>query len=240
MGPIGVKAHLAPFLPDHAIINVDAETKGNGAVSAAPFGSAGILCISYLYVALLGKTGVTDSTKYAITNANYLAKKLSQHYPILYTGDNGRVAHECIIDLRPIKAECGITEVDMAKRLMDYGFHAPTMSFPVAGTFMIEPTESESKVELDRFIEAMVCIRDEVRKVESGEWTADDNPLHNAPHTMADVTSEWNRAYSIKEAVYPVAAVAENKFWPTVNRIDDVYGDRNLICSCPSVDTYKD
>lgn len=240
MGPIGVKAHLAPFLPDHALINVSESTQGNGAVSAAPYGSAGILCISYLYVALLGRKGVTDATKYAITNANYLATKLSQHYPILYAGKNGRVAHECIIDLRPIKAESGITEVDMAKRLMDYGFHAPTMSFPVAGTFMIEPTESESKVELDRFIEAMVCIRNEVRKVESGEWSSDDNPLHNAPHTMADITSEWDRAYSIKEAVYPVAAVAENKFWPTVNRIDDVYGDRNLICSCPSVDTYKD
>ncbi len=240
MGPIGVKSHLAPFLPDHSLINITEDNKGNGAVSAAPYGSAGILCISYLYVALLGKKGVTDSTKYAITNANYLATKLSQHYPILYAGKNGRVAHECIIDLRPIKAESGITEVDMAKRLMDYGFHAPTMSFPVAGTFMIEPTESESKVELDRFIEAMICIRDEVRKVESGEWSSDDNPLHNAPHTMADITGEWNRAYSIKEAVYPVAAVAENKFWPTVNRIDDVYGDRNLICSCPSVDTYKD
>ena len=240
MGPIGVKSHLAPFLPDHALVNVDESTKGNGAVSAAPYGSAGILCISYLYVALLGKKGVTDATKYAITNANYLAKKLSQHYPILYTGKNGRVAHECIIDLRPIKAASGITEVDMAKRLMDYGFHAPTMSFPVAGTFMIEPTESESKVELDRFIEAMVCIRDEVRKVESGEWTLEDNPLHNAPHTLADITSTWDRAYSIQEAVFPVPAAAANKFWPTVNRIDDVYGDRNLICSCPPVESYKD
>ena len=240
MGPIGVKSHLAPFLPDHALITVDESTKGNGAVSAAPYGSAGILCISYLYVALLGKKGVTDATKYAITNANYLAKKLSQHYPILYTGKNGRVAHECIIDLRPIKAESGITEVDMAKRLMDYGFHAPTMSFPVAGTFMIEPTESESKVELDRFIEAMVCIRDEVRKVESGEWTSEDNPLHNAPHTLADITDVWNRGYTVQEAVFPVPAAAANKFWPTVNRIDDVFGDRNLICSCPSVDTYKD
>ncbi|TPH18078.1 aminomethyl-transferring glycine dehydrogenase [Litorilituus lipolyticus] len=240
MGPIGVKSHLAPFLPDHALINVSESTQGNGAVSAAPFGSAGILCISYLYCAMLGKQGVTDSTKYAITNANYLAKKLSEHYPILYTGDNGRVAHECIVDLRPLKEASGITEMDVAKRLMDYGFHAPTMSFPVAGTLMIEPTESESKVEIDRFIEAMVCIREEISKVESGEWTGDDNPLHNAPHTMADVTSEWNRAYSIKEAVYPVAAVAENKFWPTVNRIDDVYGDRNLICSCPATDTYKD
>ena len=240
MGPIGVKSHLAPFLPDHALINVSESTQGNGAVSAAPYGSAGILCISYLYVALLGKKGVTDATKYAITNANYLAKKLGQHYPILYAGKNGRVAHECIIDLRPLKAESGITEVDMAKRLMDYGFHAPTMSFPVAGTFMIEPTESESKVELDRFVEAMVCIREEVRKVESGEWSSDDNPLHNAPHTLADITDTWDRAYSIQEAVFPVPAAAANKFWPTVNRIDDVYGDRNLICSCPSVDTYKD
>jgi glycine dehydrogenase len=240
MGPIGVKAHLAPFLPDHALITVDETTKGNGAVSAAPFGSAGILCISYLYIALLGKKGVTDATKYAITNANYLASKLSQHYPILYTGSNGRVAHECIIDLRPLKAESGITEVDMAKRLMDYGFHAPTMSFPVAGTFMIEPTESESKVELDRFIEAMVCIRDEVRKVESGEWSSESNPLCNAPHTLADITNTWDRGYTVQEAVFPVAAAASNKFWPTVNRIDDVYGDRNLICSCPSVDTYKD
>ena len=240
MGPIGVKSHLAPFLPDHALVNVNESTKGNGAVSAAPYGSAGILCISYLYIALLGKKGVTDATKYAITNANYLAKKLSQHYPILYAGKNGRVAHECIIDLRPVKAESGITEVDIAKRLMDYGFHAPTMSFPVAGTFMIEPTESESKVELDRFIEAMVCIRDEVRKVEKGEWTLEDNPLHNAPHTLADITEPWDRGYTIQEAVFPVPAAAANKFWPTVNRIDDVYGDRNLICSCPPVSSYQD
>ncbi len=240
MGPIGVKAHLAPFLPDHALINVSENTKGNGAVSAAPYGSAGILCISYLYIALLGRKGVTDATKYAITNANYLATKLSQHYPILYAGKNGRVAHECIIDLRPLKAESGVTEVDMAKRLMDYGFHAPTMSFPVAGTFMIEPTESESKVELDRFIEAMVCIRDEVRKVASGEWSSEDNPLHNAPHTLADITDTWDRGYTIAEAVFPVPAAAANKFWPTVNRIDDVYGDRNLICSCPPVSSYED
>ena len=240
MGPIGVKSHLAPFLPDHALINVNENTKGNGAVSAAPYGSAGILCISYLYVALLGKKGVTDATKYAITNANYLATKLSQHYPILYSDKNGRVAHECIIDLRPLKVESGVTEVDIAKRLMDYGFHAPTMSFPVAGTFMIEPTESESKVELDRFIEAMMSIRDEVRKVASGEWTSEDNPLHNAPHTLADITATWDRGYTIQEAVFPVPAAAANKFWPTVNRIDDVYGDRNLICSCPPVSSYED
>ena len=241
MGPIGVKSHLAPFLPDHALINVDESTAGNGAVSAAPFGSAGILCISYLYIAMLGKEGVTSATKYAITNANYLATKLSQHYPILYTDPNGRVAHECIVDLRPIKEACGITEMDIAKRLMDYGFHSPTMSFPVAGTLMIEPTESEAKPELDRFIEAMTCIREEVRKVESGEWTLDNNPLHNAPHTLADITdSNWDRAYSISDAVFPVPAVAVDKFWPTVNRIDDVYGDRNLVCSCPPVSTYED
>nr|WP_033078990.1 aminomethyl-transferring glycine dehydrogenase [Thalassotalea sp. ND16A] len=241
MGPIGVKAHLAPFLPDHALINVAESTKGNGAVSAAPFGSAGILCISYMYVAMLGKKGVTDSTKYAITNANYLAHKLSEHFPILYTGNNGRVAHECIVDLRPLKEASGITEMDVAKRLMDYGFHAPTMSFPVAGTLMIEPTESEAKVELDRFVEAMTSIRAEIRKVEQGEWTVEDNPLHNAPHTLADITdASWDRAYSVQEAVFPVAAAAANKFWPTVNRIDDVYGDRNLICSCPAVSTYED
>jgi glycine dehydrogenase len=209
-------------------------------VSAAPYGSAGILCISYLYVALLGKKGVTDASKYAITNANYMAAKLSQSYPLLYAGKNGRVAHECIIDLRPLKATSGITEVDIAKRLIDYGFHAPTMSFPVAGTFMIEPTESESKVELDRFIEAMTCIRDEVRKVESGEWELNNNPLQNAPHTLADITDTWDRGYTIKEAVFPVPAAAANKFWPTVNRIDDVYGDRNLICSCPPIESYID
>ncbi len=240
MGPIGVKAHLAPFLPDHALINVDEVTKGNGAVSAAPYGSAGILCISYLYCAMLGKQGVTEASKYAITNANYVATKLSQHYPLLYAGKNGRVAHECIIDLRPLKASSGITEVDIAKRLIDYGFHAPTMSFPVAGTFMIEPTESESKVELDRFVEAMVCIRDEVRKVESGEWALLNNPLQNAPHTLADITDVWDRGYTVAEAVFPVPAAAANKFWPTVNRIDDVYGDRNLICSCPPIDSYID
>ncbi|MGJ8693422.1 MAG: aminomethyl-transferring glycine dehydrogenase, partial [Thalassotalea sp.] len=232
MGPIGVKAHLAPFLPDHPLVTVDENTQGNDAVSAAPFGSAGILCISYMYISMLGRVGVTDSTKMAITNANYLAKKLSQHYPILYSDKNGRVAHECIVDLRPLKEASGITEMDVAKRLQDYGFHSPTMSFPVAGTLMIEPTESESKVELDRFIEAMTCIRDEIRKVEQGEWTADNNPLHNAPHTLADITdATWDRAYSIAEAVFPVPAAAANKFWPTVNRIDDVYGDRNLICS---------
>ena len=241
MGPIGVKSHLTPFLPDHALVNIIEENKGNGAVSAAPYGSAGILPITYLYIALLGKEGVTAATKYAITNANYLVTKLSEHYPILYTDPNGRVAHECIVDLRPIKEASGVTEMDIAKRLIDYGFHSPTMSFPVAGTLMIEPTESESKVELDRFVEAMVCIRDEVRKVESGEWTLENNPLHHAPHTLADITdANWDRAYSIADAVFPVAGVRTNKFWPTVNRIDDVYGDRNLVCSCPPIESYMD
>ena len=241
VGPIGVKSHLAPFLPDHVLINVKESTKGNNAVSAAPYGSAGILCISYLYIAMLGKQGVTDATKYAITNANYLAKKLSPFYPILYTGANGRVAHECIIDLRPLKAESGITEVDIAKRLMDYGFHAPTMSFPVAGTFMVEPTESESKVELDRFIDAMISIHREIQQVITGELSAENSPLHHAPHTMADITvANWERAYSIAQAVFPSSAAAANKFWPSVNRIDDVYGDRNLICTCPPVENYID
>ena len=174
-------------------------------------------------------------------NANYIAKKLEGHYPILYRGRNNRVAHECIIDLRQLKESSGVTEMDVAKRLNDYGFHAPTMSFPVAGTLMIEPTESEAKVELDRFIEAMVSIRQEIAKVESGEWHETDNPLHNAPHTLDDICdADWNRSYDRQLAAYPVASVAKNKFWPSVNRIDDVYGDRNLICSCPSLDSYRE
>ncbi|MBC3766393.1 aminomethyl-transferring glycine dehydrogenase [Neptunicella marina] len=241
VGPIGVKAHLAPFLPDHNVLGVDASTKGNGAVSSAPWGSASILPISYMYIKMMGGEGLKKATEMAILNANYIAKKLSGHYPVLYKGRNDRVAHECIIDLRPLKESSGVTEMDVAKRLNDYGFHAPTMSFPVAGTLMIEPTESEAKAELDRFIEAMLCIREEIAKVESGEWDALDNPLHNAPHTLADICdSEWNHSYDRQLAAYPVASVAKNKFWPTVNRIDDVYGDRNLICSCPSVDTYRD
>lgn len=241
MGPIGVKAHLAPFLPDHAVVNVDETTKGNGAVSAAPWGSASILPISYMYIKMMGSEGLRKATEVAMLNANYMAKRLSGHYDVLYKGRNDRVAHECIIDLRPIKEASGVTEVDIAKRLNDYGFHAPTMSFPVAGTLMIEPTESESKYELDRFCDAMISIREEISKVESGEWDAQDNPLHNAPHTLADICdSEWNRSYSRELAAYPVPEVARNKFWPTVNRIDDVFGDRNLICSCPSIEEYRE
>ena len=241
MGPIGVKAHLAPFLSNHVVVPVATGGENCGAVSAAPWGSASILPISYMYIKMMGAEGLKRATEVAILNANYVANKLEGHYNVLYRGRNGRVAHECIIDLRPIKEASGVTEVDIAKRLNDYGFHAPTMSFPVAGTLMIEPTESESKYELDRFVEAMICIRQEIAKVESGEWSSEDNPLHNAPHTLADICDgEWQRSYSRELAAYPVAAVARNKFWPSVNRIDDVFGDRNLVCTCPSVDTYRE
>lgn len=241
MGPIGVKSHLAPFLPNHTVINIDGPEKQNGAVSAAPWGSASILPISYMYIKMMGSEGLKKATEVAMLSANYIAKKLDGHFEVLYKGRNDRVAHECIIDLRPLKESSGVTEMDVAKRLNDYGFHAPTMSFPVAGTLMIEPTESEAKVELDRFIEAMVSIRQEIAKVESGEWDAIDNPLHNAPHTLDDICdSDWNRSYDRQLAAYPVAAVARNKFWPSVNRIDDVWGDRNLVCSCPDLDSYRE
>ena len=239
MGPIGVKSHLAPFLPNHKVVDTGNTTAGNGAVSAAPWGSASILPISYMYIKMMGSAGLKKATEVAILNANYIANKLDGHFNVLYRGRNGRVAHECLIDLRPVKEASGVTEVDIAKRLNDYGFHAPTMSFPVAGTLMIEPTESEAKVELDRFIEAMVCIHAEAAKVESGEWGATDNPLHNAPHTLDDICdTNWDRSYDRQTAAYPVASVAKNKFWPSVNRIDDVYGDRHLICSCPSIESY--
>jgi len=238
VGPIGVKAHLKEFLPNHSVAKLPGINENNGAVSAAPFGSAGVLPITWMYLAMLGKEGATHSTKMALLNANYLTKKLSVHYPILYRGRNEKVAHECIVDLRPIKAETGITEVDFAKRLIDYGFHAPTMSFPVAGTFMIEPTESEPFDEINRFIDAMISIKTETEKVKNGEWQADNNPLVNAPHTQVDLL-DWNKPYSIKEGLFPVDGQENHKFWPSVNRIDDVYGDRNLMCSCPSPDEYK-
>ena len=241
MGPIGVKKHLAPFVAGHVVVKAGLESDNNGAVSAAPYGSASILPITWMYIKLLGKQGLRQSTQMALLNANYVMKKLSEHYPVLYTGRNDRVAHECIIDLRPLKEASGVTEMDIAKRLNDYGFHAPTMSFPVAGTLMIEPTESESKVELDRFIEAMISIRGEVARVESGEWPVDNNPLHNAPHTLADIMDPEfdSRPYSREIAVFPTAAVKKNKFWPTVNRIDDVYGDRNLFCACVPISDYE-
>ncbi|MEW9797269.1 aminomethyl-transferring glycine dehydrogenase [Alteromonas sp. CYL-A6] len=241
MGPIGVKSHLAPFLPNHTVVNIANAGENCGAVSAAPWGSASILPISYMYIKMMGSAGLRKATEVAILNANYVAKRLEGHYNILYKGRNGRIAHECIIDLRPLKEASGVTEVDIAKRLNDYGFHAPTMSFPVAGTLMVEPTESEAKYELDRFVDAMISIRQEIAKVESGEWDATDNPLHNAPHTLADMCdAEWDRSYDRMLAAYPAPEVHRNKFWPTVNRIDDVYGDRNLMCSCPTMDTYRE
>lgn len=240
MGPIGVKSHLVAFLPGHGMNMNDPESSSEGAVSAAPFGSASILPISWMYIRLLGAQGLHRATCIALLNANYVAERLKDHYPILYTGRNGRVAHECILDLRPLKAKTGITEVDIAKRLMDYGFHAPTMSFPVPGTFMVEPTESEHLEELDRFIEAMIEIRREIDRVDQGEWPLDNNPLTRAPHTQSDLVGDWQRPYSRECAVFPLPWVAHAKFWPSVNRIDDVWGDRNLFCSCPAMDTYTE
>lgn len=234
MGPIGVKSHLAPFLPGHSVHNT------GGAVAATDLGSASILPISWAYIALMGDKGLTQATELAILNANYITERLSQHYPVLYRGNNERVAHECIIDLRDLKETSGISEEDVAKRLMDYGFHAPTMSFPVAGTLMIEPTESESLEELDKFINAMIAIRQEIANVESGQWTLQDNPLVLAPHTMSDLSeSQWERSYSREIACFPNNTAKTSKFWPTTNRIDNVWGDRNLVCSCPPIEAYQ-
>jgi len=236
VGPIGVRSHLAPFLPGH--INNDNENVSH-AVSAAPFGSASILTITWMYMKMLGARGNTDVSRIAILSANYIAKRLSNDYPVLYRGKNGFVAHECIIDIRPIKETSGISEEDIAKRLMDYGFHAPTMSFPVAGTLMIEPTESESKYELDRFCDAMIEIKSEINKVQQGEWPLDNNPLVNAPHTVADITDDWNRPYDKTLAVMPKGVIPTSKYWPSVNRVDNVHGDRNLVCSCPPIESYR-
>ncbi|EJL7820855.1 aminomethyl-transferring glycine dehydrogenase [Vibrio parahaemolyticus] len=238
MGPIGVKSHLAPFLPGHIENGVEGE---DFAVSAADFGSASILPISWAYIAMMGEAGLSNATKVAILNANYVMERLRPHYPVLYRGKNGRVAHECIIDIRPLKEETGISEEDIAKRLMDYGFHAPTMSFPVAGTLMVEPTESEDLAELNRFCDAMISIREEMTKVKNGEWPLENNPLVNAPHTQVDLSAEeWDRPYSRELGCFPSKATKSWKYWPTVNRVDNVYGDRNLTCSCPSIDNYED
>jgi len=239
MGPIGVGKHLAPFLAGHNVQPVPGTDPANGTISAAPWGSASILPISWMYIKMMGAVGMRQATEYAMLNANYVAKKLEDAYPILYKGTNGFVAHECLLDLRPLKEASGISEEDIAKRLMDFGFHAPTMSFPVAGTLMIEPTESESKVELDKFIDAMQIIRKEIAQVIAGEVTAEASALHNAPHTQDDVLEEnWTRAYSRETASRPAAWLKNHKVWPSVNRIDNVYGDRNLVCSCPSIENY--
>lgn len=239
MGPIGVKAHLAPFVPGHSVVAIDGVLTQNGAVSAAPFGSASILPISWMYIRMMGAEGLKRASQVAILSANYIATRLQGAFPVLYTGRDGRVAHECILDIRPLKEQTGISEMDIAKRLIDYGFHAPTMSFPVAGTLMVEPTESEGKAELDRFIEAMLAIRAEIGRVAAGEWPQDDNPLVNAPHTQAELLVEWQHPYSRERAVFPSAATQENKYWPAVKRLDDVYGDRNLFCACVPVSDYQ-
>jgi glycine dehydrogenase len=237
VGPIAVAAHLAPFLPSHPVVKTGGE-RSYGSVAAAPWGSASILCISWVYVRTMGAEGLKKATQAAILNANYMAKRLAPHYPIVYQGVSGRVAHEFILDGRGFK-KAGIEVEDIAKRLMDYGFHAPTMSFPVPGTLMIEPTESESKAELDRFCDAMIAIREEIRAVAEGRLDRADNPLKRSPHTAQDVTSSsWQRPYSREQAAYPAPWLHEHKFWPAVARIDNTYGDRHLFCTCPPPEAF--
>jgi glycine dehydrogenase len=233
-----VRAHLAPYLPNHPLVSAAGPATGPGPISGAPFGSAGVLPIAWTYIRLMGLPGLTQATQVAILSANYLARRLGGSYPVLYTGRGGLVAHECIIDLRAITRDTGVTVDDVAKRLIDYGFHAPTMSFPVAGTLMIEPTESEGLDELDRFVEAMVAVRGEIAKVASGEWDAADNPLRHAPHTAEALAGEWPHAYSRETAAYPLASLRRNKYFSPVARIDGAYGDRNLVCSCPPTSAY--
>jgi glycine dehydrogenase len=240
MGPIGVAQHLAEFLPTNAVIDMGGKSGIHG-ISAAPYGSASILTISYAYIAMMGGEGLTNATKNAILNANYIKSRLEGEYQILYTADSGRCAHEMIVDLRQFKISAGIEAEDVAKRLMDYNFHAPTLSFPVAGTIMIEPTESESKAELDRFCDALLSIREEIREIEAGNVDKADNVLKNAPHTTAVVLVEnWTKAYSREKAAYPLPYVKANKFWATVSRIDSAYGDRNLICACEPVEAFAE
>jgi glycine dehydrogenase len=241
VGPVAVRAHLAPHLPNHPLRPDSGPAGGVGPISAAPWGSAGILQIPWAYITLMGGEGLTRATEVAILGANYIATRLAPHYPVLHTGTHGRVAHECILDLRPIKELSGVTVDDVAKRLMDHGFHAPTMSFPVAGTLMVEPTESESLAELDRFCDAMISIRDEIARVEAGEWSPDDSPLRHAPHTAEDVaTDNWDRPYPRELAAYPLPGMEGSKYWPPVGRIDSVHGDRNLVCSCMPIEAYAD
>ena len=240
MGPIGVKAHLAPFLPGNPDTQ-SAKADPVGPVSAAPFGSASILTISYIYILMMGGEGLTRATEIAILNANYIATRLDPHFPVLYRNAKGRVAHECIVDPRPLKASSGVTVDDIAKRLIDYGFHAPTMSFPVPGTLMIEPTESELKAEIDRFCDAMIAIRQEIAEIESGRWKVEASPLRHAPHTVHDIADDgWQRAYSRADGCFPKGTSRSDKYWSPVGRVDNVYGDRNLVCSCPPVADYAE
>jgi glycine dehydrogenase len=239
MGPIAVAEHLTPLLPGHAGRPGTAGLHV-GPVAAAPFGSPSILPISWMYIRMMGEPGLRKASQVAILNANYMAERLRPHYPILYSGCNGRVAHEFIVDLRPLRTSARVEADDVAKRLMDFGFHAPTMSWPVAGTLMIEPTESESKAELDRFCEAMIAIREEIRAIEEGRADPEDNPLKNAPHTADDVSRDhWNRRYSRQQAAYPASWLREHKFWPPVGRIDNVWGDRHVFCTCPDLAAFE-
>jgi glycine dehydrogenase len=241
VGPVAVRAHLAPYLPNHPLAPEAGPETGIGPISAAPWGSAGILPISWAYVTMMGGAGLTRATEVAILNANYVARRLDAHYPVLYRGPGGLVAHECILDLRPITAATGVTAEDVAKRLIDFGFHAPTMSFPVAGTLMVEPTESEAKRELDRFCDAMIAIRGEIARVEAGEWAVEDSPLRHAPHPAADVAVDgWDRPYPRDEGAFPDSALRYDKYWPPVSRIDNAYGDRNVVCACPPIEAYED
>jgi len=240
MGPIGVVERLAPYLPGSPIVKTGG-THADGAVSAAPWGSASILPISMMYIDMMGGDGLTYATKIAILNANYVAARLEEHYPVLYKGANGRIAHECIVDPRPFKASAGVEVEDISKRLMDYGFHSPTVSFPVAGTLMIEPTESEPKAELDRFCDALIAIREEVREIERGTADRNDNPLKHAPHTMRAVVSDtWSHAYGREQAAFPAPWTRDRKFWPAVSRVESAYGDRHLVCSCIPTDAYAE
>jgi len=238
VGPIGVAAHLKPFLPSHPVVPMGGE-QSFGVTAAAPWGSASILPISWMYCAMMGSDGLRRATQFAILNANYMAARLSGHYKVLYTGKEGLCAHEFILDLREFKTSTGVTEADIAKRLADYNFHAPTMSWPVAGTIMVEPTESEDKAELDRFCDAMIAIRSELAEIEQGIMPRDDNPLKNAPHTAAIVMGEqWQHPYTRTRAAFPVPSLRQQKFWPTVSRVNDTYGDRNLVCSCPPMELF--
>jgi glycine dehydrogenase len=237
VGPVAVRQHLAKFLPAHPLAIV--QQGGVGPVSAAPYGSAGILPISWVYIALMGGEGLRNATRYAILSANYIATRLNPHFPVLYTGNKSRVAHECILDVRPITKRTGISVDDIAKRLMDHGFHAPTMSFPVAGTLMVEPTESETLEEIDRFCEAMIQIKQEIDQVEAGVWSLEESPLRHAPHTVEDSVGEWKRVYSREVAVYPNLATRTKMYFPPVSRIDSAYGDRHLVCSCEPLENYS-
>jgi glycine dehydrogenase len=239
VGPVAVKSHLAPFLPGHPAL--DGGKAKVGPVAAAPYGSASILPISFAYILMMGSEGLSQATQVAILSANYIARRLDPYFPVLYKNEKGRVAHECIVDPRRLKDQFGVTVDDIAKRLIDFGFHAPTMSFPVPGTLMIEPTESESKAEIDRFIDAMIAIRREISDIEKGRFTRDESPLAHAPHTVLDIADdEWSRKYSRKEGCFPAGLVAKDKYWSPSNRIDNVYGDRNIVCSCPPLSDYHE